>query len=76
MSSIYSMTRAEFRSLVATHMWQIWKENNPDEEDRTACPREFYQMAETAINLTVGMVDEMILDQIKKRLETLLPTHE
>lgn len=70
------MTRAEFRSLVAMHMWQIWKENNPDNRNRTNCPREFYQMAETAINLTVGMVDEMILDQIKNRLENLLPSND
>lgn len=66
------MTRAEFRNKVAQAMWDHWKQENPD-DGRQACPREFHQLAEISICMTIEYVDGLILEQIKNRLEGLLP---
>lgn len=67
--NIRPLTFSELRSKVAKDAWSIWCPTRP----LPGVPPEFYNIADMAINTVHENVDKMISEQIKGRLETLLP---
>lgn len=62
------------RDKIARDMWRMWVEANSPHLDGRNCPREFFFMAEIAMKCVCKELDDMILDIMKQRLETLYET--
>lgn len=72
-STICQFSRMNYplRDKIARDMWQMWVEANRPHLDGKNCPREFYFMAEIGMKCVCKELDDMILDIMKQRLETL-----
>lgn len=59
------------RDKIARRMWSMWQEAHSPHLDDRNCPKEFFFMAEIAMKCVGKELDDMILDVIKQRLETV-----
>jgi hypothetical protein len=62
----------QIRDRIARKTWAIWQQAQNTSVERAACPPEFYEMAQIAIEETKKEFDEIINNLIKYRLEKTL----
>ncbi len=62
----------QIRDRIARKTWAIWQQAQNTSVERGACPPEFYEMAQIAIEETKKEFDEIINNLIKYRLEKTL----
>jgi len=62
----------QLRDRIARKTWAMWKEAENPTIHRQACPREFYEMAQLAMEETHKEFRKLIDIVIKERLERML----
>ena len=62
----------ELKESIARYMWLYLKESNPELVTRLG-HEDVFHMADIAVTLTIKEVDAMLMNQIKRKLEKLIP---